>query len=119
VSAGDDETEIAFLGGDEQIKVFTDVAALALYCRTAKDHPLVKLEWWSELADVEDDDEFAPTDDSSYDLRKPSPRGAELLRELAEFAALDADTEVLDGPSIDRDDWAALIDEVQTCFSVE
>jgi len=119
VSAGAEESEIAFLGGDGSVAVFTDLAGLALYCRTAKDHPLVKLEWWTELAEVEDDDEFAPADDSTYDLRKPSTRAAELVRELADFCELEADTDVLDGPSIDRDDWAALIDEVQTCFSAQ
>ena len=119
VSAGAEDSEVAFLGGDGSVAVFSDVASLALYCRTAKDHPLVKLEWWTELAEVEDDDEFTPADDSSYDLRKPSARGAELLRELADFCELEADTDVLDGPSIDRDDWAVLVDEVQTCFSVQ
>jgi hypothetical protein len=118
-SAGGEETEVAFLGGDGEVAVFTDVVSLALYCRTAKDHPLQKLEWWNELAEVEDDDSFAPTDDARYDLRKPSARSAELVRELADFCDLDADTEVLDGPTIDRDDWAALVAELQTCFAVE
>ena len=118
-SAGGDETEIAFLGGDGQVAVFTDVVALALYCRTAKDHPLQKLEWWGELADVEDDDVFAPHQDARFDLRKPSADGADLLRELAVFCTLDADTAVLDDPAANKDDWAALVEEVRTCFDVE
>ena len=109
-----DETQMAFIGDDDDVAVFTDVANLAHYCRTATEHALVKLEWWSELADEEDDEAFAPQ--LSYDLRKPSEEGAELLRQLADFCRLDADTDVLDGPRIDRDDWRALVDEVVTCF---
>jgi hypothetical protein len=118
-NAADDETEVAFLGGEGQVAVFTDVSALARYCRTAKEHPLQKLEWWAQLRDVEEDAEFAPGDDARFDLRKPSARGAELARELAEFCDLDADTDVLDQPSVNRDDWANLIEELRTCFAVE
>ena len=53
-----------------------------------------------------------------YDLRKPSSGGAELLRDLADFCGLDADTDVLDGPTVDRDDWAELITEVRTCLEL-
>jgi hypothetical protein len=111
-----DETEVAFIGGDDSVAVFAEVSDLARYCRTAENHRLVKLEWWSELAEAEDDDAFAPQPDASYDLRKPSPRSAELVRQLAEFCRLEADLDVLDGPSIDRDDWTQLVTEVETCF---
>jgi hypothetical protein len=111
-----DETEVAFIGGEDSVAVFAEVADLARYCRTAENHRLVKLEWWSELAEAEDDDAFAPQPDASYDLRKPSPRSAELVRQLAEFCRLEADLDVLDGPSIDRDDWTQLVTEVETCF---
>jgi len=114
--AEDAETEAAFIGGDDTVVVFTDVASLARYCRTAKDHALTKLEWWSELADLEEDDAFAPGLDATYDLRKPSARGAELLRELVAFCNLDADTSVLDGPSVDKDDWRNLLEEVSGCL---
>ncbi len=110
------ETDVAFIGGDDYVAVFTDVADLARYCRTAKEHRLVKLEWWSELADEEDDATFAPADGSRYDLRKPSTDGAELVRELAEFCGLDADLDVLDAASIDKDDWTDLVTEIRTCF---
>jgi hypothetical protein len=110
------ETEVAFVGVDDGVAVFSDVASLAHYCRTAKTHRLVKLEWWSELAEQEDDDVFAPEEGAVYDLRKPSARGAELLRELAEFSGLDADTDVLDQPNVDRDDWNDLVTEVRSCF---
>ncbi|MDT4925931.1 MAG: hypothetical protein QOG01_3644 [Pseudonocardiales bacterium] len=111
-----DDTEIVFLGDEDTVAVFTEVASLARYCRTAKAHRLHKLEWWTELEDVEDDDAFAPADDAHFDLRKPSARGAELVRQLADFCGLEADTDVLDGPSIDKDDWSALIIEIETCF---
>jgi hypothetical protein len=96
--------------------VFTEVEDLARYCRTAEEHPLLKLEWWSVLADEDDDDAFAPEEDARFDLRKPSTRGAELVRQLAEFCGLEADLDILDGPSIDRDDWNELVTEVETCF---
>jgi hypothetical protein len=111
-----EDTEVAFIGSEDAVAVFTDVADLALYCRTAKGHRLVKLEWWSELADEEDDDAFAPAEDATFDLRKPSARGAVLVRELAQFCGLDADLDVLDTASVDRDDWRDLVNEVQTCF---
>jgi hypothetical protein len=111
-----DETQTAFIGGEDSVAVFIEVADLARYCRTAKGHRLVKLEWWSELADEEDDDAFAPDDDASFDLRKPSVEGAELVRQLAEFCGLEADLDVLNGPSIDRDDWTELVTEIETCF---
>lgn len=122
--ADGEETETVFLGdgiasGDGSVVVFTEVADLARYCRDATEHRLVKLEWWSELADVEDDEAFAPDEDSKYDLRKPSERGAVILRALAVFCGLKADTDVLDGPNIDRDDWTELLTEVQTCLRDE
>ena len=68
------------------------------------------------LADVDDDNVFTPGLDANYDLRKPSSRGAELLLELIAFCHLDIDTSVLDGPSIDRDDWREVLAEVRTCL---
>jgi hypothetical protein len=115
----EDEPVAEFIGDDDNVAVFTDVADLALYCRTAKEHRLVKLEWWGELADVEDDAVFTPGLDAGYDLRKPSARGAELLRELVAFCDLELDTSVLDGSSIDRDDWRDVVDEVRGCLRPE
>jgi hypothetical protein len=113
----EDEAAAAFIGGEDTVAVFTEVADLARYCRTAKDHALVKLEWWSELAEVEDDEVFAPGLDATYDLRKPSAHGAELIRQLVAFCHLeDIDLSVLDGPSIDRDDWRDVLDQVISCF---
>jgi len=111
-----DEPRTEFIGTEDTVAVFSEVADLARWCRTADEHALRKLEWWSELAEVEDDSVFAPGLDASYDLRKPSARGAELLRELIAFCNLDLDTSVLDGPSVDRDDWRDLLSEVSGCL---
>ena len=117
VDAEGNETETAFIGGDDTVAVFTELAGLARYCRTAEEHRLVKLEWWGELADEQDDAVFAP--ETSIDLRKPSEAGTELVRQLAAFCRMEADLEVLDGPSVDRDDWTELVSEIRTCFQVE
>ena len=112
----EDEPVAVFLGTADNVAVFTEVADLARYCRVAEEHELRKLEWWSELADVEDDRVFTPGLDARYDLTKPSASGAELLRELIAFCDLDLDTSVLDGPSFDRDDWRDLLHEVRGCL---
>jgi hypothetical protein len=115
----EDEPRAAFIGTEDTVAVFTEIPDLANYCRVAKEHELVQLEWWSELAEVEDDNVFAPGLDANYDLRKPSARGAELLVELIEFCDLDLDTSILDGPEIDRDDWRDVLAEVTGCLRPE
>jgi len=117
-----DDTEVVFLGVEDTVAVFTDVPGLAQYCRTAEEHELHKLEWWSELEEVEDDDVFTPTLDASYDLRKPSALGADLLRELADFCGLEGDTALLDeevDKNTDKDDWNDLVAEVQSCLQLQ
>ena len=119
VETSSDEVETAFIGGDDTVAVFTEVADLARYCRTAREHQLVKLEFWELLSEEEDDDAFAPEDDATYDLRKPSGPAADLVRELVDFCNLEPDAELLgllDNASIDRDDWRELVAEVVTCF---
>jgi hypothetical protein len=111
-----DATEVVFLGGDDTVAVFTEVADLARYCRIAEDHRLRKLEWWSELADVDDDELFTPSLDASYDLRKPSSRAADLVRDLVAFCNLDADLTVLDDDAVDKDDWREIVSQVQSCL---
>jgi hypothetical protein len=115
----EDEATAVFLGDENSIAVFTEVADLARYCRVAEDHDLVRLEWWSELAEVEDDNVFAPGLDASYDLRRPTAAGAELLRELVAFCQLDVDLSVLDTSSVNRDDWRDLIDEVRPSLELQ
>ncbi len=105
--AGD---EVTFLSHEQEVFVFTDVATLAEFCRTSKHHNLHTLEWWEELADVEDDEVFEPED--SYDLSARSTAGAEVLRELIAFIDLDIDEDDLGDP-IEPDVWNAAIDEIK------
>ena len=113
--AADTEMEPAFIGTDDTVAVFTDVADLARYCRVATQHRLLKLERWGDLAEVADDDEFAPAEDASYDLRAPNADGADLLAELIAFCNLDIDRTLLDGPAerIDKDDWREFVRDVR------
>jgi len=106
---------VLFLGSDGTIAVFADVAGLARYCRTAEEHELTRLEWWSELADEPDDEVFTPALDASYDLRTVTARGAELLRELVDFCELDAEESDLEDP-IDPADWERIVFELETCL---
>jgi hypothetical protein len=68
-----------------------------------------------ELAEA-DDDAFEPLLDASYDLKAPSTRSAELLRELVAFCDLEADAGDLDDP-LDEEQWTALVAEVETCLN--
>jgi hypothetical protein len=111
---GEVDGEPAFLGEEGEINVFTDAADLARFCRRAKEHALVKLERWEEVAEA-DDDAFEPLPDASYDLRTPSARSADLVRELVVFCDLEADAEDLDDP-IDPERWTDLVAEVETCL---
>jgi hypothetical protein len=110
-----DEPEVLFLGSDGTIAVFADVAGLARYCRTAEEHELTRLQWWSELADEPDDEVFTPALDASYDLRTVTARAAELLRELVDFCELDAEESDLEDP-IDQADWDRIVFELETCL---
>jgi hypothetical protein len=111
---GEVDGEPAFLGDEGEIAVFTDPADLARYCRRAKQHALVKLERWEEVAEA-DDAAFEPLLDASYDMRTPSTKSAELLRDLVVFCDLEADAEDLDDP-IDPERWTSLVAEVETCL---
>jgi hypothetical protein len=113
-----DDVDVAFLGVGDTVSVFNDVTGLARYCRTATEHHLVRLEWWEQLQEVEDDEVFAPGLDGSYDLRKPSARGIELLEELIDFCDLEADEQELDA-GMNKDDWAAVVAEVAGCLELQ
>lgn len=121
---GEVDDEPAFLGDDGDVIVFTDPADLARFCRKAKEHALVKLERWEELADA-DDAAFEPLLDARYDLTKPSSKAAEVLRELVIFCDLEAD---LDEDELDEDEapapidperWTAIVAELETCMKLE
>jgi hypothetical protein len=118
---GEEGEDVLFLGDDGNVAVFTEVADLARYCRVATDHDLARLEWWSELNDVSEADEadiFTPEEGASFDLRTPSPDGAELLRELADYCDLEGDLADLDEP-FDPTAWNAFVAEVQTCLQLQ
>ena len=111
---GEVDGEPAFLGDEGEIAVFTDRADLARYCRRAKEHALVKLERWEEVAEA-DDEAFEPLPEASFDLRAPSTESALLLQDLVVFCDLEADAEDLEDP-IDPERWTALVAEVETCL---
>ena len=109
------DDEPVFLGTDGDLKVFAEPEDLAEYCRNAREHELVKLEWWDDVRDA-DDEAFVPNEDESYDLSEPTSRTADLLRELADFCELDFDAGFLDERTVDRKQWDALVDELETCL---
>lgn len=109
------DDEAVFLGADGGLNVFAEAEDLAEFCRDADEHELVKLEWWDEVRDA-DDEAFVPDEADSYDLSAPSPAGADLLRELSDFCELDADAAFLDQPVIDARSWDGLVAELVTCF---
>jgi hypothetical protein len=109
-----DDTAV-FLGSDGNVEVFTDVADLARFCRTAEEHDLTKLEWWAELADEDEDSVFTAGLDASYDLTRQTTKSAELVRELVAYCELQAEAEELEDP-IDEGVWDELITEIETCL---
>ncbi len=115
---GYENDEVVFLGKPGKIAVFGEVPDLAKYCRSAKDHVLVKLERWSELREVDEDevDEvFTPALDAHYDLTTPSAPAEELLRELAIFCELEADA-LDEDDRIEGEQWTELLAEIETHF---
>lgn len=113
------DDEPVFLGNDGEVSVFVEPEDMARYCRDAEQHELVKLEFWDDVAGL-DDEAFVPEDDDSYDLGVPSVHAATLLKELADFLELDADAQFLVGITSDADidggSWAALVAELATCL---
>jgi hypothetical protein len=118
-----DDDEAVFLGRDGNIVVFHHVAGLAEFCRTAKEHDLVKLERWDELADVDDDEIFDPLAEATYDLTKPSEESLDLLAELLDYCDLEADLDLLgdisNAKKINRTAWDTLVAEIATCLIAE
>ncbi len=113
------DDEPVFLGNDGEVAVVAEPEDLARYCRDAEQHELVKLEFWDNVAGL-DDDAFVPDDDDSYDLTVPSVHAAKVLKELADFLELDADAQFLADVSADADidarSWSALVAELTTCL---
>lgn len=114
--------EVLFLGADATVAVFTEATDLARYARLGGEHELTRLPWWEQAADLDDED-FEPAPDASYDLRKPSARGAGLLRDLATFCRLEEDLDAADWADLtdpeeplDRRVFTELRDEIVTCL---
>ncbi|MEP6852814.1 MAG: hypothetical protein ABJA87_09190 [bacterium] len=112
---GEIEDKAVFLGADGDLDVFLEPEDLAEYARRAEEHDLIRLEFWDDVRDAEDE-AFVPEEEDSYDLTMPTARGAQLLRDLADFLDLDADIDFLDHATVDQDEWDALIEEVASCF---
>ena len=92
---------------------------LAVFCRAAQEHDLIRLELWDRIRGEDDNDAFAPDAESQFDLSAPSAAGAALIRDLVAYCQLDVDLDVLDGDSVDDGAWAELVDEVASCFATE
>jgi hypothetical protein len=113
------DEQVLFLGQDMTVSVFTSIDDLAIFCRGAEEHDLIRLELWDRIRTEEDDDAFAPESGSHYDLSAPSATGAALVRQLVTYCQLDVDLDILDGDTVDQDDWASLVGDVVSCFATE
>jgi len=101
-------------GQRREIVFFHHLVDLAEFCRAATEHELVRLERWTELADVEDDKRLRPTADASYDLTVPSEKALDLVAELLDFCDLDADltcSRYQQGEQINRAAWNSVVAE--------
>jgi hypothetical protein len=113
-----DSDEASFLGSEGEIVAFTEVADLAHFCRTAKSHDLVKLEWWSELAEEDDDEIFEPAEDAVFDLSTASEASAEVVQQLVAFCDLEADGAALGDPDAEYS-WESIVAEIRSCLQLE
>ncbi|HVL82879.1 MAG TPA: primosomal protein [Pseudonocardia sp.] len=106
----DGEEWEAFLGDDDALFGFPEVAQLAAFVRTAREHDLVDHPAWSVVSDLTVA-ELTPEDTRSYDIVGVPELAAEdadtwtigelaeitdMVRSLAEVCELDVVTEVLD-----------------------
>lgn len=112
---GEFDDKALFLGSDLEIEVFVEPEDMAEFCRDAEEHDLVKLEFWDDVRDA-DDEAFVPEEDDSYDLTEPTRRAARLLEELADFCELEADAGFLREKKLDPDQWADLVTSVRSCL---
>lgn len=111
--------DVLFLGYDMTVSVFADAQELALFCREADEHDLTALPKWDRVRDENDDEAFAPDPRARFDLTAPSDRGAQLVRELAQYTSLDADFAALDDDPIDDEAWRDMVREIAGCLAPE
>lgn len=113
------DDEVVFLGYDMTVSVFAEAPDLARFCREATEHDLIQLPQWYRVRDENDDEAFAPGPRTRFDLMAPSDRGAQLIRELAQYTSMDADLTGLDDDPIDADAWADMVAEIAGCLAPE
>jgi hypothetical protein len=116
-----EEDEPIFLGSDLTVDVFRTADRLTEYVAEDSDHDLAEMLTWPDIAGAARAEELPvePDPEEVYDLRGPSPEAVELALELADYCDLDGVTETLtrrrDG-EIPFDEWAAAINEIETCI---
>ena len=83
-----DDDSLAFLGGDDAVFAFQRAEELASYAVNNDDHHLAASPLWGEVRRRSRRD-FAAGPEESYDLRRPSARGKEMLAELLVYLRVD------------------------------
>ncbi|SOD71997.1 hypothetical protein SAMN05892883_1449 [Jatrophihabitans sp. GAS493] len=108
--------EVVFLVNGDDIAVCSGPIDLGRYTRRATEHGLEHLERWEDLADTdpaEDAQLFLPQESATFDLTNPSPRGEQLLLELADYCEID--TSDAEEP-IEDENWQRIVALVQACL---
>lgn len=114
---GEDDEPI-FLGADLTVYLFRTAAGLAEFCAQDEEHDLSEMVTWPDIRDAEEL-VVEPDPEEVYDLRSPSEDAIELTLELADYTDLDGVTAALTRRRTDGipfDDWAAAIDELESCI---
>ena len=83
-----DDDSLAFLGGDDAVYAFPTAAALTSYVGGNDDHHLGASPLWPAVKRRFRDD-FTPAAENSYDLRKPTERGQDVLAELLVYLRME------------------------------
>jgi hypothetical protein len=83
-----DDDSLAFLGGDDAVYAFPSAEALTSYAGGNDDHHLGASPLWPAVKRRFRDD-FTPAPEDSYDLRKPTERGQEILSELLVYLRME------------------------------
>jgi hypothetical protein len=113
---GEDD-EPVFLGSDLTVDLFRTASGLAAYVGADEDHDLAEMVTWPDIAGAEELP-VEPEPEEVYDLRGPSSEAVDLALELADYCELEGVTATLtrrrEG-EIPFDEWAAAIDEIETC----
>ena len=76
-----DDDSLAFLGGDDAVYAFPSAEALTSYAGGNDDHHLGASPLWPAVK-RRFRDEFTPSAENSYDLKRSTERGQDMLAEL-------------------------------------